>query len=168
MASRGDGDDTVVPLTRRSSLLPPDKGKPDGKAEPEPEEAGQADGMAAALDDFIPGPEPGDPYKAHSRANNKPLLMIRFFLKDSAEEWFSYSDLRRVRVLPGKKAGEPPSLLLRFIEEEVRIDGLRFDAMRDSLAYHRIAWVRELPPGTMLADKTAAVVTRVTITEVER
>jgi hypothetical protein len=170
MASRGDGDngDTVVPLTRRSSLLPPDK----GKAEP-PEAAAAGDAGAAlpAEDDLIAGPQPGDPYLAHSRSGNKPLLTLRFFLKDSAEEGFSYSDLRRIRLLPSGKPGVGPVLLLRFVEAvivEVRIEGLRMDAMPDYLAYHRIAWVREMPRGTMLADKTAAVVTGITITEVER
>jgi hypothetical protein len=157
MASHDD-DKNVLPLRRVSSLIPPDGRKPDAAA----------DVLEAAEDDLIALPQPGDPYKAHSRTDNKPLLMLRFVLTDSTVEVFSYADLRRIRLVPGGKPGEGPVLVMLFVEADVRVEGRRLDAMLDYLAYHRIAWVRELPPGKMLADKTAAVITRIVITELER
>lgn len=161
MATHDEGDGGL--WTRPKSTLVVDNGKsartPDA-----------VDGGGAAVDDLIPLPQPGDAYKAHSRADNKALLTLTFLLKDSAEEGFSYADLRRIRLLPSGRPGVGPLLVLRFIEAvivEVRIEGLRLDAMRDYIRYHRIAWLRELPPGKMLADKTAAVVTGITIAEVE-
>jgi hypothetical protein len=100
----------------------------------------------------------------------RPIRGPTFLLKDSAEEGFSYSDLRRIRLLPAGKPGLGPVLVLLFVEAavtEVRIEGRRLDTMRDYIRYHRIAWVRELPPGTMLADKVAAVITGITIREVK-
>jgi hypothetical protein len=141
-----------------------------GKGPARPPEAEEYAGAGLpAVDDLIPLPQPGDPYKAHARPDNKPLLTLTFLCKDSAEEGFAYSDLRRIRLLPGKPGGGPV-LVLRFTEAaivEVRIEGLRLDAMRGYIRYHRIAWVRELPPGKMIADKTAAVVTSISITQVE-
>ena len=49
--------------------------------------------------------------------------------------------------------------------ERMELRGM--DALQDYLAYHRIAWVRELPPGTMLADKLAGAVTGIAIAEVK-
>ena len=139
-----------------------------GRAPARPPEAAEDAGAALpAVDDLIPLPQPGDPYKAHSRPDNKPLLTLRFLLKDSSVEGFAYSDLRRIRLLPGKPGGGPV-LVLRFVEAvvtDVRIEGLRLDAMHDYLGYHRLAWIRELPPGKMIADKTAAAVTGITIDE---
>ena len=161
MATHDDGNNIMV--MRPKSTLMADLGK---AARPP---AGDAEGLPAA-EDLIPLPQPGDPYKAHSRPDNKPLLTLTFLCQDSAEEGFAYADLRRIRLLPGKP-GQGPVLVLRFSTEagivEVRIEGRRHDAMRDYIRYHRIGWIRELPPGTMLADKTEAVVTGIDIKQVE-
>ena len=165
MATRDSGDN--VTFMRPKSTLLTGTGK--GPARP-PEAEEYAGAGLPAVDDLIPLPQPGDPYKAHARPDNKPLLTLTFLCKDSVEEGFAYSDLRRIRLLPGKP-GQGPVLVLRFSTEagivEVRIEGLRHDAMRDYIRYHRIAWIRELPPGKPVMDNTAAVVTSISITQVE-
>ena len=98
------------------------------------------------------------------------MLTLRFLLHNSTVEGFAYSDLRRIRMLPADQPGGCPVLVLRFVEAvivEVRIEGRHLDKLHDYLGYHRIAWVRELPPGKMLADKIAAVITGITIRQVE-
>jgi hypothetical protein len=131
-----------------------------------PDPAANGPPEATAGDDLAPLPQPGDPYKAYSRPDNKALLTLTFLLRDSAEESFAYSDLRRIRLLPGKPGGGPV-LVLRFVEAEVtdvRLEGGHLDTMRNHIRYHRISWVRELPPGAMLVDKSAAVITGIIIT----
>jgi hypothetical protein len=125
-----------------------------------------------AIDEMVPLPQPGDPYKAYSRPDNKALLTLTFLCKDSAEEGFAYSDLRRIRFLPAEKPGLGRVLVLLFVEAavtEVRIEGRgkQLAAMRDYIRYHRIAWLRELPPGMMQQDKDATVISTITLRTVE-
>ncbi len=123
-----------------------------------------------AIDDLVPLPQPGDPYKAYARPDNKSLLMLRFLKQDGVVEGFAYSDLRHTRMQPGDKPGDAPVLVLRFVEAvvtEVRIEGRHMDVAADLLAYHRIAWLRELPAGKMHPEKNAAVFTRFIINVLE-
>lgn len=118
------------------------------------------------MDTVVPLPQPGDPYKAHARPDNKALLMLRFLLRDASVEGFAYSDLRRTRMQPGNDPGSGPVLVLRFVEAavtEVRIEGRHLDVLADMLSYHRVAWLRELPPGKMHHEKNAAVITLITV-----
>ena len=122
------------------------------------------------MDDLASLPQPGDPYQAYARPENKSLLMLRFLLRDTSVEGFAYSDLRRTRMLPGDKPEDGPVLVLRFVEAvitEVRIEGRHLDLLADMLAYHRVAWLRELPPGKMHHEKNAAILTRITLTTLE-
>jgi hypothetical protein len=166
-------DDHVVRLRPKSGLLPKSSLlPPGGKAAGQPlPDATEDDGAASpAMDGLIPLPGPGDPYKAHARPDNKALLTLTFLCQNSAEEGFAYADLRRIRLLPADKPGGGPVLVLLFTEAavtEVRIVGRRLDTMRDYIRYHRVAWLRELPPGKMLADRNAAVITGITINQVE-
>jgi hypothetical protein len=163
MASHDD-DHTVVTL-RPKFPKAADIGTP-GRKEPE---VPTADRLRAA-DDLLPLPQPGDPYKAHARPDNKPLLMLSFLLSDGAVEDFSYSDLRRIRLLPADRPGGGLVMVLRFVEAavvEVRIEARRFDAMHNYIKHHRVAWVRELPTGMPMADTLAAVVTAITITQLD-
>jgi hypothetical protein len=167
MATRGD-DDTVVRMRPQSTLL---VNKAPAR-QPVPEAEEEAGASSPALDDLIPLPGPGDPYKAHARPDNKALLTITFLCKDGAEKGFAYSDLRRIDLLPSGKPGGLPVLVLLFVEAvvtEVRVEarGGRLDTMRNYIRHHRIAWLRELPPGMMLADKSAAVITGFIISTVE-
>lgn len=123
-----------------------------------------------AIDDLVPLPQPGDAYKAYSRPDNKSLLMLRFLLQDGSVEGFAYCDLRRTRMQPGDDPGSGPVLLLRFVEAvitEVRIEGRYLDMLADLLAFHRVAWLRELPAGMMLHEKNTAVITGVTLRVLE-
>lgn len=164
-----DEHDTVVRIRPKSSLIA-EIGKAAATRQPVPDAVDDAEAATPARDDLIPLPQPGDGYKAHARPDNKALLTLRFLLKDSAVEGFSYSDLRRIRLLPSDKPGGGPVLVLRFVEAvivEVRIEGRHLEAMHNYLGYHRIAWVRELPPGKMLGDGMAAAVTGISIRQVE-
>jgi hypothetical protein len=60
--------------------------------------------------------------------------------------------------------------LRRFVEAvitEVRVEGRHLDVLESLLRNHRVAWLRELPPGKMHQDKSATVLTRFTFTMVE-
>lgn len=160
-------DDTLLQqrVRPRSTLLelkPP--------AAPVAEAAAKAPPDIPAIDDLVPLPQPGDPYKAYARPDNKALLMLRFLLRDGVVEGFCYADLRHTRMQPGDDPGGGPVLVLRFVEAvmtEVRIEGRHLDTLADLVAYHRIAWLRELPPGKMHHEKNAAVITKITITVLE-
>lgn len=162
-----DDHDNVVRMRPKSTLID------ESKAAARQPVADLVDGTGAAspaMDDLTSLPGPGDAYKAHARPDNKALLMLRFLLKDSTVEGFAYSDLRRIRLLPADKAGGGPMLVLLFVEaviSEVLIEGRHLDTLHNYLGYHRIAWVRELPQGKMLADKVAAVITGITVRQVE-
>jgi hypothetical protein len=156
-------DDSFLTRTRPKSTLPTAL-KP---APVTPQD--EAPAALPPLDDLIPLPSPGEPYKAYARPDNKALLMLRFVLGDGSVAGFAYSDLRQIRILPGA-VGQGPVLMLRFVEAvitEVRVEGRLMDAPADLLAYHRVGWLRELPPGKMHPDKHATVFTRFTFTMVE-
>ena len=156
-----DDHDTVVRIRPEIDALA-EPGRASATRQAMPDVAEDAGAASAAADDVMALPGPGDAYKAYSRPDNKPLLTLFFLCKDSAEEGFAYSDLRRIRWLPADTPGGGPVLVLRFVEAVVRKCGSRAGisiAGPTYIGFHRIAWVRELPPGTMLGDKTAAVIT---------
>jgi hypothetical protein len=160
----GTVDDTLTRPRPQSTLLtavkPAAARGPDAARDIPPE--------IPALDDLVPLPQPGDAYKAYARPDNKALLTLRFLLPDASVEGFAYSDLRHTRMQPGDDPGKGPVLVLRFVEAvitEVRIEGRHLDVMADLIAYHRVAWMRALPPGKMHHEKNAAVITRMTLTQ---
>jgi hypothetical protein len=161
-------DDTLLRerVRPKSTLL--DFGKP--AVTRGPDAAAEAPPDILAIDDLAPLPQPGDAYKAYARPDNKSLLMLRFLLRDAAVDGFAYSDLRHTRMQPGDDPGGGPVLVLRFVEAvvtEVRIEGRHLEVLSDLLAYHRVAWLREMPPGKMHHEKNAAVITRITIRVLE-
>jgi hypothetical protein len=162
-----DDQKTVVRMRPKSTLLP-DPGRAAAVRQMVPEMPPDTGAEVPAMDELDPLPGPGDPYKAYGRAENKPLLTLSF-LKDSAVEGFAYSDLRRMSWLPA----DTPSgrvLMLRFVESvttEVLLDGRNLELMHANLCRHRIPWVRMLPPGKMLSDKNAEVVTDIKFHEVK-
>jgi hypothetical protein len=160
-------DDLLERVRPRSTLLDL---KPVAVRKPEPDAPGGLAPDLPAMDDLVPLPQPGDAYKAYARPENKSLLMVRFLLRDASVEGFAYSDLRHTRMGPGDDPGGGPVLVLRFVEAvitEVRIEGRHLDVLADLLAYHRVAWLRELPPGKMSHEKNVAVITRITIAALE-
>src|SRR5438270_13726862 len=96
------------------------------KSTPEPNEpqadAGSATGAATPEK---PGPlaRPGEAYRVHGRHGNKPDLTLHFVTKEFGYEGFSYANLDRVRLVPGKKPGSGPVMILRFGDTEVTLEG---------------------------------------------
>ncbi len=159
-------DDTLTRMRPKSTLLPAVK----PAAARAPDAPVELPAGIPALDDLIPLPQPGDAYKAYARPDNKALLMLRFVLRDASVEGFAYSDMRRCRMVADDDPGSGPVLVLKFLEAiitEVRIEGRHLEALANMLAYHRVAWLRELPPGKMHHEKNVPVITRITLTQVE-
>lgn len=157
-------DDSLLrnPVRQRSSILD----ELDRVAAP-PQEQNEQKNDLPELEKLSPLPHPGDPYQAHSRADRKPLPTLRFVLRDGSFEGFAYGDMRRFRMMPSADPGSGPVIVLVFVEEErteVRIEGRNLDKLFDLIGYHKISWVRELPPKLGFIDANEAVVTRITIT----
>src|SRR5579883_2437067 len=154
-------DDSLLRVPRpRSSLLEELDRAPTTTTTPQESEA----------PDDLPGPErlsplprPEDPYRAHSRADRRPVPTLRFALRDGAFDGFAYGDLRRFRMAASDNPGAAPAIVLRFIQEEtteVRIEGKNLDRLFDLVGHHKVSWIRELG----FVDPKEAVVTRITIT----
>jgi hypothetical protein len=158
MATRGDDDngDKVVPLPKRSTLLPPAKGKPGGKAE-EP-------AAVPPIDDLDLLPEPGDPYKAYGRPGNSAEGTLHVLFKDGSSRGFCWGNFDSVDMVlvPGGTM-----LLVRFngLEPtELRICGSNLERLRVLIGRLRIVWIREHPSlrgfeGAAAVDDRAEVIT---------
>ena len=159
-----DTDDDLLSRVRPKSTLldmkPPVR-------RPDPDTEWETSPDIPALDDMVPLPQPGDSYKAFARPDNKSLLMIRFLLQDGTVEGFAYCDMRKTRITSGDDPGAGPVLLLKFDDTEVRIEGRKLDGLANLVHFHRVSWMRELPPGKMIHEKNAPVITRITITELK-
>jgi hypothetical protein len=130
-----------------------------------------AAGLDGALDKVDPLPRPGDPYKVAGRHGNKPDLTIHFVLKDYSYEGFSYADFERVRLLPSKKPGSGPVLIVRFsgsVVTEVTIEGRHLHSLYNSIGLHRLPWVWEHPSPADFTDEKAAVISKITIDGIDR
>jgi hypothetical protein len=139
---------------------------------PPPEEPG-ADDAAAATDTATPEkpdplPRPGDAYKVHGRHGNKPDVTIHFVTKDCSYEGFSYAELQRMRLVPGKKPGSGPVMILRFGDTEVTLEGRHLPYLYNWIGLHRVPWVWEHPSPADFVDEKAMLISRITIDHVER
>lgn len=124
--------------------------------------------LPAAADDLAPLPRPGDDYKAHARAANKPVPTLRLLMANGAIHGFPYGHLDRIDFEGGGPDGSP-IIVLRFagIEPaEVRLEGRRLDGLYDLLGYERVAWVRELPRERATNERT--VITGISTRTIER
>jgi hypothetical protein len=96
------------------------------------------------------------------RANSREAIMLDVKLEDGSIESFPYSLLKRVRYLPGD------TLVLRFGDDEVGIEGRNLAHLRDTLAEQRARFIQE---GTEseegLKPEDAAHINRIVITEGE-
>jgi hypothetical protein len=137
-----------------------------------PVESPPSDGLDLNLPDVLdPLPKPGDPYKAHARAANKPLLSLLFVQKDGVSvRGFSYGNLDTIDRLPGDKPGSGPVLVLRFTgltPTEVRLSGRNLATLFVYLSQHRVAWLRELQADRDFSDDAVAVVSGMSINPLE-
>jgi hypothetical protein len=93
---------------------------------------------------------PGEEYRACARFVDRlqaEQKMLHFVLKNGTIEGFSYSDLRRVRMVPSDKPGGSPVLQLRFVEAETTDVEIRGRNLRDIHYYISLGvlpWVWEL------------------------
>jgi hypothetical protein len=132
-------------------------------AEAEPAESKED---AAAFDRLSFFPKPGDPYvSAHARPMTRSLPMVTLLLKDGRRASFSYGDLRLIDVLPPKRPGDGPGLLLRFLGVgQAELEGWNLDRLHGHVFLHRLAWIREWPGGRPVKDDHAVVVTGIMVT----
>ena len=111
------------------------------------------------------------PYKVHGRHGNKPDLTIHFVTKDFRYEGFSYGDCERVRLAPGEKPGGGPVMILRFngsVVTEVMMEGRHLHSLYNWIGLHRVPWIWEHPSPAQFADEKATLISRITISQIER
>lgn len=121
------------------------------------------------LDDLSPLPGPGTPYRAHSRASNKPLNFLVLLLADASARGFAYGNLDTLDLVPGPP-GQGPEIVLRFAglaAVEVTLAGRRLEALYNYLGLYRIGWVRQLPRSRDFQPSDATVITDVAIKKLE-
>lgn len=108
------------------------------------ESGGQATPAASEAE---PLPRPGDPYKAHSRADNKPAMTLHLLLRDGNTRGFAWGNFDSLDYQAGENPQDGPLLVLRFaglMAVEVRIFGRNLGQLHAYLAQGRIHWIREL------------------------
>jgi hypothetical protein len=158
-----ESEEKVIDMNRRKSTLlsildnPPAETERAGKPETETQAPDEPDSL----------PAPGEGYRACSRPDNKPQLMLSLLKADDSVRCLSYGDLRWVDLKPGDKPGSGPGLVLRFVGvAEVRIEGRRLRTLVDDLRRHRIGWLCELAEGRDFRDGNEMVITRMEVKEV--
>ncbi len=128
--------------------------------------AADVEGESSDGEALIPLPPPGASYDtAYARPHNKPLATLRF-IKGEGIRGFPYANLDSIDWLPSEKPGGGPSIVIRFsglVPREATISGRNMRTLFDLLSYHRVAWVRELPPGRDFRDGQATVITDITV-----
>ncbi len=154
----------VRPRSSLLEMLKPAEAPPTPTPEPEP--VANVEGEPASGEAIIPLPQPGDPYDtAHARSSNKPLPTLRF-IKGDGIKGLPYANLDSIDWEPAEKPGHGPTIVVRFagiVAREARISGRNLLQLFDLLSYHRVAWVRELPPGRDFKDGKATVITDITV-----
>lgn len=140
-----------------------------GKAPAEP--APEGDETPVSPEMLAPLPRAGDPYKAHARLANGPLLSIFFLGKGQLPDGFSYSNLERVRMAAPDVTGVGPMLMLRFTGSEtteVRVEGRNMLGLCDLIGRHLIHWLREHPTGRDDGNDQAVFIRSITPRVIER
>ena len=156
-------DDNLARTRPKSTLL-----DHPGKAAARPPEHAAADDSGVE-EKPTPLPQAGDPYDtAYSRPANKPVPTLRFVMGDHSVRGLPYASYDSIDWLPSGP-GHGPSIVLRFtgiVPREAIIEGRHLPLLYDLLAWHRIAWVRELPGGKDFQDGKATVITRLTVNRI--
>lgn len=156
--------DTPWPRPGPPPLPEPEPIESTGNASPSREPGDVDMDLPEAID---PLPKAGDPYKAHSRAANKPVLMVSFVLKDgTTSRGYSFANFDSIDRLPSPTPGGGPVIVIRFaglVPTEIRIEGRNLSTLYAYLSQHRVAWLRERG-GRDFLDESATVVTGITIT----
>ena len=122
-----------------------------------------------SLDKLSRVPQAGDPYKAHARPVQQFLPMLLLIDRHGMKHAMSYHDLRIIDSLPPTRPGHGPGLLLRCPGlRDAELEGVGLDDLLGLLYLHRVAWIRELPPGRPAGRDNAIVITRMTVTDAKR
>jgi hypothetical protein len=150
----------------RKEFEPAAKEPPPKPEEPQADAGSATD--AATPEKPDPLPRPGEAYRVHGRHGNKPELTLHFVTKDFAYEGFSYANLDRVQLIPGKKPGSGPVMILRFGDTEVTLEGRHLHSLYNWIGLHRVPWVWEHPSPADFADEKAELINRITINEGDR
>jgi hypothetical protein len=178
-----DLEEKVIAMQRKPSILellgqqsePTPLRKPGGAPLPPPADSGPQlpEAPLPSLDNLDPLPQPGDPYKAFSRAANQMLPTLYLLMSDATSEGFAYANLDKCNLVKDGP-GQPPVIVLRFygvINSEVRIVGRNMALLYNYLGHHRILWIRQLPEDRNFRGLFAAaetVITGITISDVQK
>jgi hypothetical protein len=152
------------------SLFSPSSIRSQIKQANEPAAKAEPDHGGDEADKLIPLPQPGDEYKAHARAANKPVLTLRFLTADASIRGFPYANLDGIDLVPADRPDDGPAIVVRFAGiavTEVKIEGRHLDTLYDQIGHHRVGWVRELPPRRDFKDAGEVVITRIAIRTLE-
>ena len=114
-------------------------------------------------------PDLKEPYKAHSRASNKPVYILHCLLGKEGCRSFEYVQKDSNSEF---KAGELGQIIkLRFAGTkiwEVTITGLNLWRLYDLIGQHRMAWVRKSDRGFAAGPDGETLIMGIDIKEIER
>jgi hypothetical protein len=142
------------------------------QAEPPPRVVDSDDGAEAplpSLEDLSPLPQPGDPYKAFSRASAKPRETLHVILANATVRGFPYGNFDGIDLQPAT-AGEGPVIVVRFaglFPVEVQITGRNLELLHVYLSTFRITWIREMQAQGDFSDKATALIRRITVKKID-
>jgi hypothetical protein len=121
-----------------------------------------------------PLPKPGEAYRAcagYLSRLNTDQRMIHFVDRHFNIEGFSYSDLRRLRLIASDDPGGGLELVLVFVEAEiteVRVCGRHLDDIHYWISEGLMPWLWEAPKDFHTKDQQATVITKITVTHREK
>ena len=128
---------------------------------------GSRNGAPEAEDSKLP--EPGEPYKAHARAANKPVYSLHCLLGKDGIRSFQYVQLDSNSEFRVEKEGQ--IIRLRLVGSkiwEVTIGGLNLWKLYDGIHRHVTSWVRLSDRGFAAGEEGEALITTIQIKEIER
>jgi hypothetical protein len=149
---------------------PPEAVAPPGPAAIPPEEP-----ESSPKKKSDPLPKRGDAYRAHARFGNflaSDQKYLHFVHGDHCSDGFAYHDLRRIRLVDRGLPGQPPLLVLRFVEAvitEVTIAANRVDDLHHFISDQSMPWVWERPgKGFTPGGEHVTIITSINFEEIER
>jgi hypothetical protein len=162
-------DAAAVSHPARVVPFPSQAPAPSPSPSPAPSPEANADGEVLSFEKLARLPQAADPYEAHARPVPQFLPMLLLIDRHGMKHAISYHDLRIIDSLPAKRPGHGPGLLLRCPGlRDAELEGMNLDNLLGLLYLHRVAWIRELPPGGTVKEENAIVITRMTITDAKR
>jgi hypothetical protein len=121
-------------------------------------------------DELAPLPQPGDPYKAHSRVASRPVPTLFFLARQMLPDGYSYGTFERVYFQDSGRPGAAPLLVVRFNGSEVMeavMEGRNLLPLATYIGRHLVHWIWEMPERLRAADDSATVIRSITFRLVE-